>query len=71
MPQITFDVTDAQLLQLDNLNAARNAKLAEGAEPHSRETFAAQAFTPALEAALVAEPPAVAGPKGKGKGKGK
>lgn len=59
MPQITFDITDAQLKQLDDLNAERNAKLAAGAEPGSRQSFVAAAFTAALSAAKYAAAPKV------------
>lgn len=55
MPQITFDITDAQQKQVDDLNAARNAKLAAGATPSSRQTFAAEAFGVALRSAAAAE----------------
>lgn len=51
MPQITFDITDAQLKQLDDLNAGRNAKLAAGVEPSSRQSFAAEAVSSALRSA--------------------
>ncbi len=65
MPQITFDVTAAQLLQLDNLNAARNKRLKEGEAKHSRQTVALAAFVPALAAAIADEEKAVAKEKGK------
>lgn len=55
MPQITFDITDAQQKQVDDLNAARNAKLAAGAPPNSRQTFAAEAFAAALRSPALAE----------------
>lgn len=55
MPQITFDITDAQQKQLDDLNAATNLRLSAGAEPSSRQSFAAAAFSKALEAGLAAE----------------
>lgn len=51
MPQITFDITDAQLKELDDLNAARNAKRAAGAKPSSRQSFAAEAVSACLLAA--------------------
>lgn len=70
MPQITFDITDAQLLQLDNLNAARNRRLKAGEAPHSRQTLAAAAFVPAL-AAAVAEEEKVAGKEKEKAAKGK
>lgn len=70
MPQITFDITDAQLLQLDNLNAARNKRLKEGEALHSRQTLASAAFVPALAAAVAEEEKAAAKEKEKaGKGK--
>jgi hypothetical protein len=60
MPQITFDVSDAQLLQIDQLNAARNQRLKAGEDPHSRQTVAAAGFAAALEADLAEEKKAAA-----------
>ncbi|MEO8278031.1 MAG: hypothetical protein ABI639_17615 [Thermoanaerobaculia bacterium] len=71
MPQITFDITDAQLKQVDDLNAARNQKLAAGAQPSSRQTFAAAAIGPALEAAIAHDTKEAAKVKDKPKDAGK
>ncbi len=67
MPQITFDLTDAQLKQIDDLNAATNSRLAAGAKPSSRQTFAADAFGKSLASALIEEEKVVAALKAKGK----
>lgn len=69
MAQITIDVTADQLKQVDDLNATRNAKLAAGAAPSSRQTFAAAAFGAALEAAAAKESKQAGEAKSEAKGK--
>lgn len=49
MPQVTIDITDAQLAALDAAVDAKNKKLKAGEEKSSRQTFAAEAIAAAID----------------------